>query len=78
MTFIGQNLRYLRRRKGLTQDWASNQLDMPRSTLSGYENGIAQPPLDMLVKFSEYFDISIDSLVKLDLTELHEKLTKTR
>jgi transcriptional regulator with XRE-family HTH domain len=76
VSFIGPNIRYLRRRKGLTQDWASNQLDMPRSTLSGYENGVAQPPLDMIIKISEYFEISVDSLLKLDLTELHEKLSK--
>jgi phage repressor protein C with HTH and peptisase S24 domain len=45
---------------------------MKRSTLSGYENGVAQPGLDSLAAFSRYFNVSIDTLVKTDLNTLAE------
>jgi phage repressor protein C with HTH and peptisase S24 domain len=45
---------------------------MKRSTLSGYENGVAEPGLEALTAFSRYFKISIDTLVKVDLQKLPE------
>lgn len=57
---------------GRTQDDIAFSLDMKRSTLSGYENGIAQPALDALAAFSSFFGISIDTLVKVDLSKLPE------
>ncbi len=45
---------------------------MKRSTLSGYENNVAQPGVDVLMTFSEYFQISIDTLVKTNLSALSE------
>ena len=47
-------------------------LGMKRSTLSGYENAIAQPGIEALVSFSNYFRVAIDTLVKVDLTKLPE------
>ena len=57
---------------GRTQDDIACSLDMKRSTLSGYENGIAQPGLEVLISFSGFFKISIDTLVKVDLSALPE------
>jgi len=62
----------LRKRRGRTQDDVAFALEMKRSTLSGYENGVAQPGLEALVAFSRYFNVSIDTLVKTDLTTLAE------
>ena len=38
-------------------------LNMSRETLSKYEAGTRNPDLEMLVKFSEYFNASIDYLI---------------
>jgi transcriptional regulator with XRE-family HTH domain len=57
---------------GRTQDDVAVALDMKRSTLSGYENAIAQPGIGTLITFSKYFRISIDTLVKIDLSALPE------
>jgi transcriptional regulator with XRE-family HTH domain len=57
---------------GRTQDDVAAALGMKRSTLSGYENAIAQPGIEALVVFSEYFRIAIDTLVKVDLSKLPE------
>ncbi|NSW95047.1 MAG: LexA family transcriptional regulator, partial [Bacteroidales bacterium] len=50
----------------------ASALNLKRSTLSGYENGIAQPGIDILVSFSGYFNVSIDTLLKVDLSRLSE------
>jgi len=57
---------------GRTQDDVAVALGMKRSTLSGYENAIAQPGMEALVSFSNYFRVAIDTLVKVDLSKLPE------
>lgn len=71
MYFAG-NIKFLRRRRGRTQDESAAGLGLKRSTLSGYENGIAEPGIDVLVAFSSYFNIAIDTLLKVDITRLSE------
>ena len=70
--FFSSNIKILRKRRGRTQDELSSALDLKRSTLSGYENGIAQPDIATLMAFSKYYTISIDTLVKEDLSQLPE------
>lgn len=72
MSFFANNIKFLRKRKKRTQDDVAFTLEMKRSTLSGYENEVAQPSVNVLVQFSSYFKIAIDTLVKVDLTALAE------
>ena len=62
--YFTSNIKILRKRKGRTQDEVAFVLNLKRSTLSGYENGIAQPGIEILISFSGYFNISIDTLLK--------------
>ena len=70
--YFASNIKFLRKRKGRTQDDVAAALDLKRSTLSGYENGVAQPGIDVLVSFSGYFNMSIDTLLKIDIAKLSE------
>ncbi|MCJ7821364.1 MAG: LexA family transcriptional regulator [Bacteroidales bacterium] len=70
--YFASNIKFLRRRRGRTQDDVASALQMKRSTLSGYENGVAQPGIEALVAFSGYFNISLDTMLKVDLTRLSE------
>lgn len=70
--YFGKNIKLMRKRKGRTQDEIARVLNMKRSTLSGYENGVAQPSIDNLIRISDYFNISIDTLVRIDLSKLSE------
>jgi transcriptional regulator with XRE-family HTH domain len=72
MSYFGSNIKLLRKRRGRTQEDLAFSLNMKRPTLSGYENGVAQPGLDALVAFSRFFNVSIDTLVKTDLSGLAE------
>lgn len=70
--FFGKNIKLLRKRRGRTQDDLAVALDIKRPTLSGYENGVAEPGISVLLRFSKYFKISVDTLVKEDLSKLGE------
>ena len=70
--YFDSNIKLLRKRLRFTQDEAAAQLRMKRSTLSGYENKVAQPGLDVLLLFSDYYKIAIDTLLKVDLSKLSE------
>ena len=70
--FFSSNIKFLRRRRGVTQDDVADTLNMKRSTLSGYENGVAQPGFDALIAMSKYFNVAIDTLIKADLCSLPE------
>jgi len=70
--FFSSNIKFLRRRRGQTQDDVAEALGMKRSTLSGYENGVAQPGFEALIAISGYFNVAIDTLVRVDLCKLPE------
>jgi transcriptional regulator with XRE-family HTH domain len=69
---FNNNIKILRKRRSRTQDEVAFALEMKRSTLSGYENGVAQPNMDALIRFSEYYGVAIDTLIRVDLTQLPE------
>ena len=70
--YFHSNIKMLRKRQHKTQDEVADALKMKRSTLSGYENQVAQPGLDVLKAFSNYYRIAIDTLIKIDLSTLGE------
>jgi len=70
--YFATNIKFLRKRRGRTQDDVASALQMKRPTLSGYENGVAQPGIEALVAFSGYYNISLDTMLKIDLTHLSE------
>jgi transcriptional regulator with XRE-family HTH domain len=69
---IGENLKLLRKIRKISQEELATELNLTRSSYSGYENGVAEPNLENLIRFSEYFNISLDKLVKVDLNKLSE------
>ncbi len=70
--YFSSNIKLLRKRRGKTQDDLAFALGLKRPTLSGYENGVAEPGLEILLKFSSYFNIALDTLLKIDLSTLTE------
>lgn len=71
--FFGTNLKFLRERKKLSQEALSEKLNISRAKLAALESGFtkAPQPVDYL-NVSNYFKISIDSLLKVDLSKLGE------
>jgi len=69
MSTISQNLKYLRKRSGLTQEQMADKVGIKRSLLGAYEEGRADPRLNNLLRFSEIFGITVDLLIGQDLTQ---------
>lgn len=70
--FFSSNIKLFRKRRGFTQDDVATSLGMKRSTLSGYENNVAQPGMEALIAFSNFYKVAIDTLIRVDLTKLPE------
>jgi transcriptional regulator with XRE-family HTH domain len=70
MKKISKNIAHLRHLKGVSQEFLATELNITRSRLSSWEEHRAEPPIDLIVRLSEYFNVSVDSLVKIDLTKV--------
>jgi len=57
------NLKAERARKGLTMEQLAAKLNLTRSAIHRYENGVSQPPVIILVKMAEIFDVTTDYLL---------------
>ena len=67
MSKISSNIRFLRQLKGLSQEQLADDLKVTRSRIGGYEEARNEPPIELLIRLSEYFHIAIDALVRGDL-----------
>lgn len=65
---LAKNIKYLRRKKKLSQQDLANDLHVARTTLGDYERGYTEPNVVTLIKLSELFDIHLDALMKTDLS----------
>lgn len=72
MTRLNENIRVLRKRLSLTQDQFAQQLGIKRSLIGAYEEGRAEPKLELLQKMAEVFSITVDELIGKDFTNSEE------
>jgi transcriptional regulator with XRE-family HTH domain len=70
MHYLGKNMRYLRKQLSKTQSEIASLIKKGQTTIGNWENGISEPNLDELLIISNFFDIQLDLLVKVDLTEV--------
>ena len=70
---FSNNIKIFRQRRNRTQDVVAGELGISRSTLNSYENGsVVNPTVEALISFSKYYKVSIDTLLKVDLSKLGE------
>lgn len=69
---FGNNIQLLRKRKRISQEDLSKEIGIKRTSLSGYELGNSEPNFETLLKFSIFFKVSIDKLLKLNLRQVSE------
>jgi len=68
MSVAGQNLKYLRKLRGWTQEEFANKLNIKRSLIGAYEEERADPRLDVLEIIADMFKLSLDELLLKDLS----------
>ena len=68
MAIAGRNLKYLRKLRGWTQEEFSNKLGIKRSLIGAYEEERAEPRLEVLEIISDMFKVTLDELLRKDLS----------
>ena len=63
MEKMPERLKEEREHKGMSQQNLAKILGVGRSTLAGYETGNSTPPLDILIKYADIFNTTVDYLV---------------
>lgn len=64
---FANNLKYLRKAKGLTQDQLADKIGVNRAMIGSYEEGRAVPKVGSLQDIAHYFGVTLDALVGSDL-----------
>ena len=60
---VGENIIFLRKRNGLTQEALSERINVSRQTVAKWERGESEPDCSSLMRLASLFDVTIDSLV---------------
>ena len=60
---LKDNLKTLRKNKGLSQEELSIKLNVVRQTISKWETGLSVPDAEMLVKISELFETPVSEIL---------------
>lgn len=63
---FGERLKMNRKNSNLTQDDVANEFNVSRQTISSWENENSYPDIDSLIKLSDFYEISLDTLLKED------------
>ncbi len=72
--FLNKNLKYLRESNHRqSQDSLAQALEITRSAVSSYEDGRAEPKLEVMNRIANYFNISLDQLLNVDLMAMGEE-----
>lgn len=66
--YFGKNIKKIRLVKKLSQAAFAEVFGIKRSSVGAYEEGRAEPKLEMIIRIANYFSISVDSLVNRELT----------
>lgn len=76
MNFFAKNILFLRKRNDYTQAEMPAHIDIQRATWSNYENGVTEPDISKLCGIADLFKVTIDDLIRVDLSknvQLNEK-----
>jgi transcriptional regulator with XRE-family HTH domain len=69
MSVAGQNLKYLRKLRGWTQEEFAGRLGIKRSLLGAYEEERAEPRIDVLEVVGDLFKLTLDDLLRKELSD---------
>ena len=67
MTF-GENLQFLRKRGGLTQEDLAEKMEVSRQSVSKWESNAAYPEMDAILRLCDLFAVDMDTLLRGDVS----------
>ena len=60
---INEQIAFLRREKGITQETLAKHLNVTNQTVSKWESGQCYPDIQLLPEIADFFGISVDELL---------------
>lgn len=70
---LNENLKTIRKQKGLSQEELAIRLNVVRQTISKWEKGLSVPDSDMLVKMADILEVSVGELLGSKITDEKNK-----
>ena len=67
MTF-GENLQFLRKRGGLTQEDLAEKMEVSRQSVSKWESNSAYPEMEAILRLCDLFGVDMDTLLRGDVS----------
>ncbi len=67
-----ENLKTLRKTKGLSQEELAIRLNVVRQTVSKWEKGLSVPDADLLIRMAEIFEVSVSDLLGMRIEDEKE------
>ncbi len=86
MSYFGRNIRKIRNAKNISQSVFADLFNLKRGSIGAYEEGRAEAKIDTIIEVAEYFQLSLDQLLRKELTineiyhiqERSRKITKIK
>ncbi|MDE6435661.1 MAG: helix-turn-helix domain-containing protein [Lachnospiraceae bacterium] len=66
---FSENLKIIRKEKGMSQEMLAQQIGVVRQTVSKWEKGLSVPDAEMLVRIADLFEVSVENLLGEKLEE---------
>ena len=79
---LGENIKILRKQKGLSQETLAQQLNVVRQTVSKWEKGLSVPDADLLKRIAEILETDVSTLLgapistETNTNEIAEQLSR--
>ena len=67
-TEFGKRLKALRKTRKMTQEELADEMGISKTSVVNYEGGTRKVPLELIIKFAEYFNVSMDELMGINVT----------
>ena len=68
---LGENLQFLRKKDNITQEQLAEKLEVSRQSVSKWESDAAYPEMDKILQMCDLFHVSMDNLVRNDVSLLY-------
>lgn len=73
---IGDNIKRIRKQKGLSQEELAVELFVVRQTVSKWEGGLSVPDADAVIKIAEVLNVSVNDILGVSVNDSIENLTE--
>lgn len=72
--YVGENIKRLRKQKGITQETLADYMHVSTAAVSKWERNETLPDISMVIPLASYFNVSTDEILGLDTAKNEEKI----